>query len=96
MPKLSDYAGRLNEIPFDFDQILGTLAPRPVMVVAPLHDSNFQADSVDWVTQNAAAVYELHGQAKHLTVLHPDCKHDFPEPMRMRAYQMFDEFLKNR
>ena len=43
-----------------------------------------------------AAVYELHGQAKHLTVLHPDCKHDFPEPMRMRAYQMFDEFLKNQ
>lgn len=96
MPKLSDYAGRLNEIPFDFDQILGTLAPRPVMVVSPLHDSNFQADSVDWVTQNAAAVYELHGQAKHLTVLHPDCKHDFPEPMRMRAYQMFDEFLKSQ
>ena len=95
MPKLADYAGRLHEIPFDFDQILGTLAPRPVMVVAPLHDSNFQAASVDWMTQNAAAIYELHGQAKRLTVLHPDCKHDFPEPMRMAAYQMFDRFLKN-
>jgi len=96
MPRLADYSGRLHEIPFDFDQILGTLAPRPVMVVAPLHDSNFQADSVDWVTQNAAAIYELHGHSQRLTVLHPDCKHDFPEPMRKAAYQMFDRFLKNR
>jgi dienelactone hydrolase len=94
MPRLAPYRGRLDEIPFDFDQMLAALAPRSVLVIAPLHDSNFRADSVDRVTDEARKVFALHGQPNRLQVLHPDCKHDFPDQMRQRAYEMFDAVLK--
>ncbi|MDW8310007.1 MAG: prolyl oligopeptidase family serine peptidase, partial [Verrucomicrobiales bacterium] len=45
MPRLADYRGRLEEIPFDFHELLGALAPRPVFVSAPLRDDNFRAAS---------------------------------------------------
>ncbi len=94
MPDLANYRGKLNEIPFDFDEILATIAPRPVLVVAPLHDSNFQAASVRRLILNAGPVYALHGAENRLNLLQPDCAHDFPNPMRIKAYQLFDQVLK--
>ena len=93
MPDLANYRERLNKIPFDFDEILATIAPRPVLVVAPLHDSNFQAPSVRRLIDNARRVYALHGAENRLSLLQPDCAHDFPMPMRVRAYQLFDQVL---
>ncbi|HUG89908.1 MAG TPA: hypothetical protein VML55_03680, partial [Planctomycetaceae bacterium] len=77
MPKLADYRGRLEEIPFDFHELIGALAPRHVLIIAPLHDSNFRAASVDRVAAAARPVFELYGHAKRLRVEHPDCAHDF-------------------
>ena len=41
MPKLAGYRGRLKEIPFDFHEMIGVLAPRHVLIIAPTKDSNF-------------------------------------------------------
>ena len=43
MPRLAGYRGRLKEIPFDFHEMIGALAPRHVLIIAPLKDSNFRA-----------------------------------------------------
>jgi endonuclease/exonuclease/phosphatase family metal-dependent hydrolase/dienelactone hydrolase len=93
MPKLANYQDRLDEIPFDFDEILATIAPRPILVVAPLHDSNFQAASVSRLVKNAGAAYALHGAEQSLQLLQPDCAHDFPNQMRAEAYLLFDQVL---
>jgi endonuclease/exonuclease/phosphatase family metal-dependent hydrolase/dienelactone hydrolase len=93
MPKLTNYRENLDEIPFDFDEILGAIAPRSVLVVAPLHDSNFQAASVRRMVHNARGVYELYDAKKRLKLLQPDCSHDFPTEMRKEAYQLFDDVL---
>lgn len=94
MPRLADYAGRLAEIPFDFHELIGALAPRRVFIAAPLKDSNFKWDSVDRIAAAAAPVFSLHGKPENLRVEHPGCDHDFPREMREIAYQMFDEVLK--
>ena len=94
MPELANYRQRLDEIPFDFDEILAVIAPRPVLVVAPLHDSNFRVGSVRRLVENAINVYALHQAENRLTLLQPDCAHDFPTPMRDKAYQLFDRTLK--
>src|SRR5207249_11546129 len=39
MPRLADYQGRLREIPFDFHELIGALAPRAVFISAPLGDT---------------------------------------------------------
>lgn len=90
MPRLAEYAGRLEEIPFDFHEVIGALAPRHCLISAPLGDTNFKWRSVDAVVKAAAKVYALYGAPKALEVVHPDCGHDFPPEIRERAYVMFD------
>lgn len=94
MLKLADYRNRLQDIPFDFSEMIGALAPRHVLIVAPLGDSNFKYDSVDRLTAAARQVFKLYGVPDNLQVEHPDCAHDFPDEMREEAYQLFDAVLK--
>lgn len=93
MPRLASYRGRLEEIPLDFHELIGSLAPRRVMIVAPLGDDNFRAASVDRIAAAAREVYQLYGKPSHLQVLHPDCKHDFPDDAREAAYEWIDQTL---
>jgi pimeloyl-ACP methyl ester carboxylesterase len=94
MPRLADYRGRLAEIPFDFHELLGALAPRPVFINAPRRDANFRWQSVDAVVQAASAVYRLYGVPQNLQVQHPDCEHDFPPDVREAAYRFLDQHLR--
>jgi hypothetical protein len=94
MPRLADYRGRLEAIPFDFPELLGALAPRPVFINAPLRDANFRWQSVDQVINAASAIYHLYGALQNLRVQHPDCEHDFPPEVREAAYRFLDEHLR--
>jgi hypothetical protein len=96
MPKLAEYKGRLADIPFDFHEMIGALAPRHVLIIAPLKDSNFKHDSVDRIAAAAKPVFKLYGHADRLRVLHPDCPHDFPPEMREEAYKLFDVVLTEK
>lgn len=94
MPRLLDYAGRLDDIPFDFAELLAALAPRPCFVNAPTGDTNFRWRSVATAAEAARKVYALHDAADALVVRHPEADHDFPEPMRREAYAMFERVLR--
>lgn len=93
MLKLAAYKGRLADIPFDFHELVGALAPRHVLIVAPTKDSNFRAASVDKVAASAKPIFKLLGHEDRLRVEHPDCAHDFPPEMREAAYKLFDAVL---
>ena len=94
MPKLADYRGRLQDIPFDFQELIAALAPRPVFINAPLGDANFKWRSVDAVVSAAMPVYRLYGVPQNLQVEHPDCPHDFPPQIREEAYRFLDSHLR--
>ena len=94
MPRLVGYAGELAAIPFDFHGLLAALAPRAVLINAPLRDANFQSQSVDRVVASAREIYALYGATAQLRVEHPDCEHDFPTAQRETAFQLFDSVLK--
>ena len=84
MPKLLKYKNRLSQIPFDFHEMIGTLAPRSCFISAPLHDANFKWKSVDRIVHAAKPVYKLYGSQNNLQVVHPNCPHDFPEEVRKK------------
>ncbi len=94
MPRLLEYRGRLADIPFDFHELLGALAPRAVFVNAPLGDANFQWQSVDGIVEAAAPVFELYRARHNLRIEHPDCPHAFPEKVREQAYTFLAEQLR--
>ncbi len=93
MPRLANYRGQLNQIPFDFPELLGALAPRKLFVNAPLGDRNFRWQSVDRCAAAARPIYKLIGSEDNLIIKHPDCGHDFPEPLRQAAYRTIASVL---
>jgi hypothetical protein len=94
MPRLAEYAGRLEEIPFDFPELIGALAPRACFISAPQGDTNFRWQSVDIVARSAREVYRLYGKPDRLQVEHPDCAHLFPRAMREEAYRWLEDHLR--
>lgn len=94
MPKLAEFTERLHDIPFDFYELIGALAPRPVFINAPLHDTNFKWQSVEKIVHATEPVYRLYHASRNLRLYHPDCGHDFPPEMRAAAYAFLDRVLK--
>jgi dienelactone hydrolase len=95
MPRIvSVYNNDPKQVPFDFPELIGGLAPRAFLAVAPLHDDNFEFSGVDDCINAARPIYELFGRRDNLRVEHPDCAHDFPESSRKIAYEFFDRHLK--
>jgi hypothetical protein len=97
MPRIASvYQCDPKQMPFDFTEILASMAPRPVFINAPLKDTNFAVDGVRDCVKAARPVYQLFGKPDHLVVEHPDCGHDFPLDVRERCYQFFDRYLRDR
>jgi hypothetical protein len=94
MPRLAAYRDRQAEIPFDFPELIGALAPRNCFVSAPLGDTNFRWRSVDEIAASAKPIYRLLGAERNLRIAHPDCAHDFPPEMREAAYRLLAENLR--
>lgn len=93
MPILAGYAGRLAAIPFDFHELIGALAPRAFLALAPIGDSNFKWQSVDRVIAAARPVFALYQVPARIAVDHPAGPHDFTPEMRARAYAWLEKFL---
>jgi len=98
MPRITEiYGGSPERMPFDFTEVLGVIAPRPVFINAPQGDSNFELSGVVDCVRAAAPVYEqVYGTAGRLVVEHPAAGHDFPGDVRENAYRFFDRWLNGR
>ncbi|MFN0112874.1 MAG: alpha/beta hydrolase family protein, partial [Blastocatellia bacterium] len=70
-------------IPFDFPELLVSLAPRPLFINAPLRDGNFEVSGVRDCVAAALPVYDKIFNAKDkLIAVYPDSGHDFPSDVR--------------
>lgn len=95
MPRIdTEYGKDPKRMPFDFTEVLGALAPRPVFINAPMHDANFEVTGVKDCVAAAEPVYELLGARLALRAVHPDAAHDFPAEVRLQAYEFLDQALK--
>lgn len=96
MPLLRDkYKLDANLIPFDFDEVIATLAPRPFFSNSPLNDANFNIAGVKRGINNVSKVYSFLNAPANLQVRHPEATHDFPPKERLEAYQFIDKMLKH-
>lgn len=87
MPLIGSRFGKdPDRVPFDYYELIGVLAPRPFLTNSPLHDDNFDVGGVKKVIAEARKIYQLYRATEHLIAYHPDCGHDFPEPIRKEIY----------
>ena len=95
MPRIrAIFENDARKMPFDFSEVVASLAPRPFLAVAATKDNDFDVSGVRDVMQAAASVYELHGQRDNLQAHYPESPHDFPAEARRRAYDFLDRHLK--
>ncbi len=94
MPRIkTEYGCRAENMPFDMEDVLGLIAPRPLFVNAPARDI-FRHEGVDECVERVRPFYDSAGASDHLVCEHPDCGHDFPPPVRERAYLFLDQRLR--
>jgi predicted esterase len=83
------------KIPFDFDEVIAALAPRPFFSNSPLNDSNFDVKGVRIGIESSKRVYDFLNAGDMLQVRYPESGHDFPPQVRQEAYQFIDKILKH-
>jgi hypothetical protein len=96
MPLIAEKYGKDPlRMPFDFPDILVALAPRPLLINAPLGDTNFEVSGVRDCVDAAAPIYEKVFRAKErLVAVFPEAGHEFPVQIRASAYEFLDRWLK--
>ena len=71
IPRLGFFAGAESRTPVDFEEILACIAPRPVLVVAPVLDRDAVFGDVKAAVGQVEKLYRLLGAEKNLTFSAP-------------------------
>ena len=71
LPRLGLYAGREKEIPYDYDELIAAIAPRPVLVVQPQMDRGATAAYVHTAVDRARKIFSLYDAAGKLALDEP-------------------------
>lgn len=95
MPRLaSEFGNDVRRIPFDFPELVATLAPRPFLAVAATQDDDFDVSGVRDVLEAARTVYALHDATERLGGEFPEAPHSFPDAARRKAYEFLEKWLR--
>jgi len=71
MPRLGFFVGHETQIPYDFNEVIGLAAPRPVLIVQPTMDREATAADVQAAVEDARKVYALYGASGSLGLDEP-------------------------
>jgi pimeloyl-ACP methyl ester carboxylesterase len=71
MPRLGFFIGNESRVPFDFDEVIAAIAPRPVLVIEPELDRDATPADVHDAVERARAIYALYGAADRLGLAEP-------------------------
>ena len=98
MPRIAEiYGNDPARMPFDFTELLASLAPRSVFISAPVGDDNFDVSGVRDCVAAALVVYrKIYRAGQNLQVIYPAGGHDFPPEARRAAYEFLATSLKYR
>jgi pimeloyl-ACP methyl ester carboxylesterase len=71
IPRLGFFVGHEAQIPFDFDDLIATVAPRPAMIVEPQLDRDGNPADVHAAIDRAKSAYAMHGASASLALSEP-------------------------
>ncbi|WP_135557442.1 alpha/beta fold hydrolase [Paenibacillus cymbidii] len=71
-PRLGLYHGRESELPYDYDDLLTLVAPRPCLLVSPLHDREADTADVTACVERVRPAWEQAGANPSLTHVVPN------------------------
>lgn len=82
LPRLGFFVGNEARIPYDFDEILGSIAPRPVLIIAPVMDKDATLKDVQDCVEQSRKIYQLYGKPGNIQIYSPDDYNRFSKEMQ--------------
>lgn len=86
LPRLGFFIGHEERIPTDFHEIISSIAPRPVLLIAPQKDWNTTPEDIRTATDEARKIYSLYGKEDHLELASPVDYNRLSVPMRQLIF----------
>ncbi|WP_019540171.1 alpha/beta fold hydrolase [Proteiniphilum acetatigenes] len=87
IPKLGFFAGHEDRIPVDFDEIIASIAPRPVLLVAPLLDKDIHIEDIRSCVEDVERIYDLHKVKDNIQLFIPNDYNRFSTISREHMYE---------
>ncbi|MEO9050614.1 MAG: alpha/beta fold hydrolase, partial [Ginsengibacter sp.] len=82
LPRLGFFVGHEDRIPFDFHEIMASIAPRPLLVVAPTMDKNASLKDVQNSVIESKKIYQLYGLPGNIQIFSPVDYNRFSKEMQ--------------
>ena len=86
LPRLGFFVGHEDRVPFDFDEVLALIAPKPVLLVAPELDRYARVADVRREVEGSKKAYELLGHPEALQFETPMDINRFSRRQQERAF----------
>lgn len=96
MPNIKlKYKNDPSNVPFDFPELLASLAYRPIFISAPKKDEIFDYLGAKQCIEFSIEVNRNSDQTKRIKYTTPNSNHDFPKYVRKSAYKFLQKSLNN-
>ena len=93
IPKLGFFIGHEQRIPVDFNEIISSIAPRPLLVIAPLYDKDAHDGDIKACLEDINTIYRLYGRNEKAELYIPDDYNRFSTIMREKTCDWLGERL---
>jgi pimeloyl-ACP methyl ester carboxylesterase len=94
LPRMGFFVGHESQIPYDFHELLGMIAPRPTLVVEPQLDRDATPADVHSAVDQARKVYALYGASAKLESREPWDYNRLPDKTQDEIVQWMKENLR--
>jgi cephalosporin-C deacetylase-like acetyl esterase len=94
LPRMGAFAGKEAQLPYDYDELIAAIAPRPVYVLAAQFDRDATAADVKLAVEQAKKVYALYNAPDNVMLDEPWDYNRLPLGTQDRAIKWMAEKMK--
>ncbi len=82
IPRLGFFTGHESRIPYDFNDVLASIAPRPLLVIAPMFDKDAHLEDIQDCMKQVEKVYNLYNAKQNIQLYTPNDINRFSQEMQ--------------
>jgi pimeloyl-ACP methyl ester carboxylesterase len=94
LPRLGFFIGEEKRLPYDFQEIMAAIAPRPLMIITPRWDQYATFTETQNSLTEVQKVYDLYHERDNLEVFTPEDYNRFSDEMKQRAVEWLQHVRK--
>jgi cephalosporin-C deacetylase-like acetyl esterase len=94
LPRMGAFAGKETRLPYDYDELIAAIAPRPVYILSPQFDRDATPAEVRRAVEQAKKVYGLYNAADNLMLDEPWDYNRLPLVTQDRVIQWMSQKMK--